>query len=127
MDYSIKIQINDSLENTKDKLLSKLKEKWFWLVTELDLSKIFKNKLWEKIGEYHILWVCNPWYSYKLYKIDPMMGWILPCKVVLFTKEDKNFIWLVKPTIQNNFLENDVFKNVIEEVEEILIEIIKTI
>ena len=127
MDYSIKIPINDGLENAKEKLLSKLKEKWFGLVTELNLSKIFENKLWEKIGEYHILWVCNPWYSYKLYSIDPMLGWILPCKIVLFTKDTKNYIWLVKPTIQNNFLENKTFKNVIEEVENILIETIKNI
>jgi len=127
MNYSFKIQINDSLENIKEKLLFKLKDKWFWLVTELNLSKIFKDKLWKDIEEYHILWVCNPWYSYRLYEIDPMLGWILPCKIAIFTENNKNHIWLVKPSIQNNFLENDIFKDIINEVENILITSIKNI
>lgn len=90
MNYGYKRKINQTFEQTEQKLLHALTEEGFGVITEIDVQSIFKQKLNSDYKKYKILGVCEPNTAYKALSINEQIGLLLPCNIVIWENNDKS-------------------------------------
>jgi uncharacterized protein (DUF302 family) len=86
--YSFGGETELSFEETVNKVTESLKEQGFGILTEIDAKKVLKEKLGLDRKPYKILGACNPQFAHKAIDMDPEIGTLLPCNVLIYEKDD---------------------------------------
>ncbi len=60
-----------------------LKERGFGILTEIDVTQTFKNKLDVDFRNYRILGACNPSFALQALEVENKIGAMLPCSVIV--------------------------------------------
>jgi uncharacterized protein (DUF302 family) len=60
-----------------------LADQGFGVLTEIDVEATLRNKVGAEIGLYKILGACNPGFAKGAIEMEPRIGIMLPCNVVL--------------------------------------------
>ena len=88
MSYYLSKIIEGSFDETLKKVVEKLKDVGFGVVTEINMKETFKEKLDVDFKNYVILGACNPGFAYEAILMEEELGVLLPCNVILIDKED---------------------------------------
>ncbi len=72
-----------SYEAARARIEAALKEEGFGILTEIDVKATLKTKLNLDFGNYVILGACNPTLAHQALEVDPGVGLMLPCNVVV--------------------------------------------
>ena len=83
MNYAIRIDLERPFDEALAMTKESLAESGFGILTEIDLKQTLKNKLDVDIDDQVILGACNPGFAYKGLQIEPSLGLLLPCNVVV--------------------------------------------
>ena len=94
-----------------------LKKEGFGILTKIDVREKFKEKLGIEFENYVILGACNPPYAHKAILAEEDIGLMLPCNVVIYEKEGKTILSVIKPSTAMGMLENEALKQIAQEVE----------
>jgi uncharacterized protein (DUF302 family) len=96
-----------------------LKKEGFGVITEIDLKEKFKEKLGVDFSNYKILGACNPALAYKAIQIEPNIGTMLPCNVLVHeNKEGKVEIAAINPLSSMGAIDNADLTALAEDVSE---------
>lgn len=104
-----------------------LEEHGFGILSKIDVSKKFKNKLDVEFDKYVILGACNPEMAYKALQKEQELGLLLPCNFIVYKDDENVLVSAVKPSKMLEISENKNLKTIAEEVETDLKEIIENI
>ena len=74
-----------------------LKAQGFGVITEIDVAAVLKAKIGVDRAPYLILGACNPNLAYQAIEIDPSVGTLLPCNVVLRSEGDVTVVEAIDP------------------------------
>ena len=88
MSYYLSKIIEGCFDETLKKVVEKLKDVGFGVVTEINMKETFKEKLDVDFKNYVILGACNPGFAYEAILMEEELGVLLPCNVILIDKED---------------------------------------
>ncbi len=55
----------------------------FGILTEIDVKATLKNKIGADVDDYLILGACNPAMAHKAMQMEPRIGAMLPCNVIV--------------------------------------------
>ena len=86
--YSFGGETNLSFDDAVKKVTETLKVQGFGVLTEIDAKKVLKEKLGLDRKPYKILGACNPHFAHKAIDMEPELGTLLPCNVLVYERED---------------------------------------
>lgn len=86
--YSFGGEVDLDFDDAVSKVSEALKEQGFGILTEIDAKNVLKEKLGIDRRPYKILGACNPQFAHKAIDMEPELGTLLPCNVLVYEKED---------------------------------------
>jgi len=127
MNYGLKKQTTLSFEEAVEKVQQILASHGFGVLTEIDVQATLKKKLDVYVDHYIILGACNPPFAYEALKAEQDIGLLLPCNIIVYTKEGCTFVNAIKPSVAMNMVSNPELESIANQVEEKLMEVIHEI
>lgn len=86
--YSFGGETEHNFDEAVKKVTDALKEQGFGVLTEIDAQRVLKEKLGLDRQPYKILGACNPQFAHRAIDIEPQLGTLLPCNVLVYEKDD---------------------------------------
>jgi uncharacterized protein (DUF302 family) len=102
-----------------------LKHEGFGIIAEIDVKKIFKEKLGVDFRNYRILGACNPKLAYEALQLEDKVGTMLPCNVVVHEiGQDRTEVAAIDPVASMQAIDNPRLKQSAERVQILLRQVI---
>lgn len=76
---------------------SALADQGFGVLTEIDMQQTLRAKIDKEIGRYVILGACNPQLASAALEVEPQIGVLLPCNVVVREADGKVHVEALDP------------------------------
>lgn len=83
MSYHHSKTLNNTFDEALAKVRSALETQGFGIITEIDLTSKFKEKLGVDFRNYKILGACNPKLAYQAIQQEANIGVMLPCNILV--------------------------------------------
>mgnify|MGYP001213409266 CR=1 FL=1 len=115
-----KVQTNKTPAEAIESLKEQLSKQSFGVLWELDFKEKLKEKGVESDITFHLLEVCNPKKAKIALEEDIETGYFLPCRAVVYVKDEKTWIGMMKPTVLLAEAATPALMAVAHEVEAVL-------
>lgn len=121
MAYTYDRLITDAeFDDVDRRVRAALADKGFGILTEIDVKATMKKKLDVEMSDYRILGACNPGMAHKAIGLEPRVGAMLPCNVILRKVAEGVEISAIDPVSSMAAIDNDELKTVAGEVRKML-------
>lgn len=104
-----------------------LQKEGFGVLTEIDVKATLKKKLDVDFDDYIILGACNPPMAYNALQAEQDLGLMLPCNLIVYSKNSKTYVAAIKPTVQLEKVNNPMLSEVAKQVEAKLKKVIDSV
>jgi len=115
--YGFTKEIDTPFEEAVEAVSEELKKEGFGILTKIDVKEKFKEKLGIDFKKYVILGACNPPSAHEAILAEENIGLLLPCNVIVYERENKTVISIIKPTVAMEVVDNEELKQIAEKVE----------
>jgi len=121
MGYTIDRNIEDaSLGNVESRTRKALADAGFGVLTEIDVKATMKKKIDKDMPGYLILGACNPSMAWQAIGMEPKVGAMLPCNVILREIEGGVEVSAVDPQASMAGIDNAHLQEVAGQVRDML-------
>lgn len=128
MSYTIDQVIKDvDFEDVDRRSRQALTDHGFGVLTEIDVKATMKKKLDKDMQAYRILGACNPGMAWEAIGVEPRVGAMLPCNVILREVSEGIEVSAVDPLASMSAIDNDELKQVAGKVRDMLSEVVESI
>ena len=117
MDYGFVKTTTLDFDEAMQKVEQELQNESFKILTTIDAQTKFKEKLNIDFPKYTILGACNPMLAHQAISAEWNIGLLLPCNVILYEKDDRVWVGVMKPTAAMSSVKNDALKGLATTVE----------
>ena len=83
MAYNITRKMSGDFDSVVARVKEALKSEGFGVLTEIDVAATLKTKIGKDFRPYRILGACNPHYAFEALSLEPHIGVMLPCNVIV--------------------------------------------
>jgi uncharacterized protein (DUF302 family) len=97
-----------------------LSESGFGILTEIDVAATMKKKLDVEMTPYLILGACNPRMAWQAIGIEPRVGAMLPCNVILRAVDGGVEVSAIDPVASMQAIDNPALHAVAGQVRDLL-------
>ena len=104
-----------------------LTAKGFGVLTEIDAQATMKKKLDVDMPGYLILGACNPGMAHQAMAMEPKVGAMLPCNVILREVPGGIEVSAIDPAASMAAIPNDALKQVASQVRQMLADVVASI
>ena len=102
------------------KVTEALADEGFGVITRIDMHETFKAKLGVDFPSYTILGACNPNMAWEAIGLEPKVGSMLPCNVIVREVDNGVEVSAIDPQASMAAIDNENLKRVAGEVRELL-------
>ncbi len=128
MSYTIDQVIKDvDFEDVDRRARQALTDHGFGVLTEIDVKATMKKKLDKDMQAYRILGACNPGMAWEAIGVEPRVGAMLPCNVILREVSEGIEVSAVDPLASMSAIDNDELKQLAGKVRDMLSEVVESI
>lgn len=126
--YALSRTVDLSYEEADARVREALKEEGFGVLTEIDVAATLKEKLDVDFPRYEILGACNPPLAHQALQMEPDIGLLLPCNVVVRAVEDgRTMVEALDPVKQLAVADNPALNRLAEDVRGRMARVIEAI
>lgn len=117
MSYYFNKMLTMEFEQAIAVVTEELKKEGFGILTEIDVKATLKTKLNVDFHNYRILGACNPSYAHKALQVEPLIGTMLPCNVIVQELQDGTVeVAAVDPMASMQAIQNEALQSIAEEI-----------
>ncbi|MDK8465798.1 DUF302 domain-containing protein [Marinobacter sp. SS13-12] len=128
MSYTINRIIKDAdFEGVDQRARQALTDHGFGILTEIDVKATMKKKLDKDMSAYRILGACNPGMAWEAIGVEPRVGAMLPCNVILREVSEGIEVSAVDPVASMSAIDNEDLKQVAGKVRDMLSEVVQAV
>ena len=115
--YRFSIKLHDTFDNVVLSVTKALKTEGFGVLTTIDVKATLKEKLNIERRPYLILGACNPQLAHRTLEIEPDIGLLLPCNVVIREEDDGSItVAFMDPLAVLNIVKNPKITEIAQDV-----------
>lgn len=118
MNYGMSKTIDRPFDEVNEDVRTALAEQGFGIITEVDMQTTLRNKIGVEIDQQIILGACNPKYAHRSLQIEPSIGLLLPCNVVIRKTDAGTVVEMINPEMMVQITDNPEMKQIANEVTE---------
>lgn len=111
------VETNQSVNDTVKVLENVLKEERFGVLWDFDIQETLKKKGFDYDRNYRVLEVCNPEAANEVLTQNHMVGYLLPCKIVVYEDQGKTKVGMPRPTALMELTGDDSLKTFAKDIE----------
>jgi uncharacterized protein (DUF302 family) len=90
--YTLTTTTTAPFADAVDRVRAELKEDGFGVLCEIDVQATLREKLRVEHEPYTILGACNPPLAHQALSVEPELGTLLPCNVVVYERDGETHI-----------------------------------
>ncbi len=114
--YTLSRELSTPYAETVEAVRAALGEQGFGVLTEIDLAATLHTKLGVEVAPQVILGACRPPLAYQAIQVEPSVGALLPCNVVVrSTGERSTVVEALDPQMMVSVTENPALGDVAED------------
>ncbi len=115
--YGFSKRLDEPLVRVRERVTEALKQEGFGILMDIPLHEKLKEKLGVDHPRYHILGACSPQDAYRALQVEPDIGLLLPCNVVLYEKDGGTVLAVIRPTVAMGMIDSPPLHRLAGEVE----------
>ena len=128
MDYTINRLITGAdFDKVDARTRAALSDNGFGVLTEIDVKATMKKKLDVDMPAYRILGACNPKMAMEAIGMEPRVGAMLPCNVILREVKDGVEVSAIDPVASMQAIDNPTLHAVAGQVRDLLAKVVAAI
>ena len=113
--YTFGTRLPGNIASVRPAVEAALKAEGFGILTEIDVQATMKAKLGVDREPYVILGACNPALAHRALEVDPSVGALLPCNVVLRADGQQTIVEALDPMAALGIADAPGVRSVAEE------------
>lgn len=117
VEYGIGRFLDEPYEAAKARVIEALKVEGFGVLTEIDVKATMKEKLDVDVPPHTILGACNPKLAHAAIEVEPDLGVLLPCNVVVYATDEGTRVTAVNAGAMLGMVGNERLAPIAEEVQ----------
>ena len=126
--YFNKILKNVSFDEAINSITKALSENEFDIVSKVDFTKTFKEKLGVDFSDYVVLGTCNPALAYEAVQSEDFLGLMLPCNVLVKRLDSTSIeVAIVDPEASLSIFDNEKVDIIADKLQDRLVKVINSI
>jgi uncharacterized protein (DUF302 family) len=110
-----------SIKEADRRVREALTAEGFGVLTEIDVKATMKKKIDADMDGYVILGACNPKMAWEAIDLEPRIGAMLPCNVILRSVDGGTEVSAIDPVASMSAVENPDLHNVAGQVRDMLV------
>jgi len=121
--YSFGTTLHMPYEEAIPRVKEALKAEGFGVLTEIDVRQALRDKLGTEMEPYLILGACNPVLAHRAFELEPEIGLLLPCNVVIRAVNDGCRVEVADPKALLGIVGNEQLNAIAEEAKQRLLRV----
>ena len=123
--YTLSTTTELGFTEAADRVREELKTEGFGVLCEIDVQATLKERLGVEGESYLILGACNPPLAHQALQTEPELGVLLPCNVVVYTRDGQTHISAVDAERMLSIVGNDQLASVAADVRSKLARVVE--
>jgi uncharacterized protein (DUF302 family) len=114
--YGTTLRLDRPFDEAVEAVRAALGEQGFGVLTEIDVRATMKAKLDVDVPSQVILGACNPTLAHRALEIEPSIGLLLPCNVIVRETADGSVVEAIDPAVLAEVTGNETLEPIADEV-----------
>jgi uncharacterized protein (DUF302 family) len=107
MDFTLRTDVDLGFDAAVEAVTAALQEQGFGVLTRIDVRQTLRDKLGVDTEPQVILGACNPQLAHRALQVEPRIGALLPCNVVVRAGGGRTIVEALDPALMATVPETD--------------------
>ncbi len=126
-DYGMQTVFDGDMARAEAAITDALRVAGFGVLTRIDVAETLKEKINVQRAPYVILGACSPQLANQALNLEPELGLMLPCNVIIYEDNGKTIVSIIDPAVMVGMVDNPQLECLVSEARPLLEQALQSI